>query len=213
MSMETVPVSSGRRRAVGASLIAAESSVSLQPNATAQVPVTGLAAGYVRVSANGEAVHVTARETAETAAGRIGSGLPAIPITASLAAGESLRITGVDAASAQSVAEGAGATVRSSLMLIETTGTAVQARVTLRYTLATTKTTSEAAAFKDVTVNGGQALLLSDLATSIIGTQRDSLGDLNDMQVDVEVLDGGGRLIPVIASMDNGSGDLVVRTE
>jgi hypothetical protein len=218
MTMDQVSVTTGRRRAVAAATSPGntESSLTLQPSATADIPITGLVAGYVRVNAPGDAVHVSGRETAAVTegSGQMGSGLPAIPVTAALAAGESVRFTGVDDSSDAEAAAGTTGTYRSNLMLIEAFGDSAQVRVTIRFTFsAGTSTIAEATSFHDFNLTAGQATLISNLARAVIGSQRDALGDLRNMQVDVTVVDGGGRVIPVIEFIDNGSGDIVVRTE
>ncbi|HVT43009.1 MAG TPA: hypothetical protein VMT00_01325 [Thermoanaerobaculia bacterium] len=65
----------------------------------------------------------------------------------------------------------------------------------------------------DFSLSAGQALRISDLARTIIGASRDSFGDLRDMLVDVEVLSGSGRVVPFVQSIDNTSGDAIVRVE
>ena len=62
-------------------------------------------------------------------------------------------------------------------------------------------------------LSAGQMLIVSNLASNVIGSQRDSLGDLRNMQVDVDVTDGSGRVLPFIESVDNASGDIMVRTD
>ncbi len=52
-----------------------------------------------------------------------------------------------------------------------------------------------------------------DLARSIIGAQRDSFGDLRNMQVDVDVIDGSGKVLSFLEATDNASGDIMVRAE
>ena len=56
-------------------------------------------------------------------------------------------------------------------------------------------------------------LVIRDLSRTIIGAQRDSFGDLRDMQVDVEVIGGSGGVLPFIESIENATGDLVMRPE
>jgi len=54
---------------------------------------------------------------------------------------------------------------------------------------------------------------ISDVARDLIGSVRDSFGDLHKMELDVEVTGGSGRVLPFLQSIDNGSGDMVVRTD
>ncbi len=190
--------------------------MSVPPMATSDVTISGLSAGYVRVTAPGGSVHTSGRITAAAtqSSGQMGSGLPAIPITAALNAGETTRFTGVEDASDAQVGAGTTGTYRSNLMLIEALGDTAQVRVTVRFTFsAGTSTTADAAAFHDFNLSANQPMMINDLARTIIGPQRDALGDLRNMQVDVTMVDGDGGVIPVIESIDNGSGDIVVRNE
>jgi len=99
-------------------------------------------------------------------------------------------------------------------MLIETSGQSATVRVSVWYTLsAGVAVSAQTVASKEFTVDANQMLLISDLARSVIGPQRDAFGDLRDMQVDVEVIGGSGRVLPYIESIDNGTGDPVIRSD
>ncbi|MGZ4777794.1 MAG: hypothetical protein ACXV5L_01255, partial [Thermoanaerobaculia bacterium] len=91
ITIEPMSVSPGRRRAVAAAMTPGglETTMSVPPMATADIPISGLSAGYVRVTAAGGSVHANGRVVAAATAtsGQMGSGLPAIPITAALGAG------------------------------------------------------------------------------------------------------------------------------
>jgi hypothetical protein len=213
VSMDQVPVPVVKRRAVGAAATQPrpESTSTVRSMETVSIPINGLNAGFVRLSAPAGSLHVNGRVTATVfqGSGAMGSGLPAIPLTAAMGTGQSKRFTGVDDSSGSTTA-----TFRSSLMLIDPADSSVLVRVTLRFTYsAGTSTTAEATAARDFSLSGGQAILISNLARTMIGSQRDALGDLRNMQVDITVIDGGGSVIPVIEAVDNASGDIVVRTD
>ena len=213
VSMDQVSAAVVKRRAVGASPAQPrpESTSTVGPMETASITINGLNAGFVRLSAPLGSVHVNGRITAAVlqGSGAMGSGLPAIPLTAAMGTGQSKRFTGVDDSQGSTTA-----TFRSSLMLIDPSDSGVLVRVTLRFTYsAGTSTSAEATAARDFSLSGGQAMFISNLARAMIGSQRDALGDLRNMQVDITVIDGGGSVIPVIEAVDNASGDIVVRTE
>jgi hypothetical protein len=50
-------------------------------------------------------------------------------------------------------------------------------------------------------------------ARAIIGNGRDAFGDLRNMELTVEVIGGSGAVTAVIHSIENRSGDAIVRTE
>jgi hypothetical protein len=68
-------------------------------------------------------------------------------------------------------------------------------------------------ASKDYTLNPNQFLLLNGIASEILGPARDALGDLRGLQADFQVLEGNGAVVLFTASVDNGTGDLILRTE
>ena len=99
-------------------------------------------------------------------------------------------------------------------MLVETAGQSVIVRVSLWYTFpAGTLASARTVSSKEFTLTANQMVVISDLSRAVIGPQRDTFGDLRDMQVDVEVIGGNGRVLPFLESIDNGSGDIVVRSE
>ena len=201
-----------RRHAVRSTSLEGTASRSLQPLQTDRSTMTP-AIGYVRISAPAGSISAAGRLTI-TAQGRFGSALPVVPTSDGLVNGQSKRFTGVDDASAASVAARAPATFRAALLLIETAGQNATVRVTLRYTFqAGGLVSSQAVSSKDFPVGAGQVVLIGDLARSVIGSQRDSFGDLRNMQVDVSVIDGGGTVLSFLQSTENGTGDVMVRAE
>ncbi len=211
---------SGRRRAVrttssggtGSGEIAPSSTVNLGPSASSTVTVSPTSRGYLRIQASAGAVSVAARSVVESASGRpvpYGAGLPALAANAALTAGQSSRFTGMEDSASPT---GPGA-LRSNLILIETTGKSAVVRVTLEFTFAgATKATAFATASHDYDVGTGGYFQISDVIGAVIGTARAAFGDLHSIQMDVEVVSGEGRILPFLATADDGSGDLVVRT-
>jgi hypothetical protein len=170
--------------------------------------------GFVRITAASGSVSAVGRVTTSVNGTSIGSSLPAIPSSVALGNGQGKRFTGVDDASAKTVAAGTPATYRSTLMLIETAGQSATVRVTLRYNFVAGSTvSSQAVSSKDFALGPNQVLTIADLGRAIIGSQRDAFGDLRNMQVDIDVTDGGGKVLPFMESIDNASGDIAMRAE
>ncbi len=217
----TLDVRSGaRRRAVGAHGISSSpaaptgvSTSTLRPYETllARMPTSG----YVRISSSANAISAVARSVIFIPnTGVFGSGLPAQPISAAVGGGDLRRFAGVEDASQLSRSTAAPGTFRTNLILIETAGQPATARVTLRYSFVAGATVSAAAvSSKEYSLTASQYLLISDIARDVIGSARDSFGDLHNMELDVEVTGGAGRVLPYLQSIDNGSGDGVMRTE
>ncbi|HEY3054340.1 MAG TPA: hypothetical protein VGK31_00255 [Thermoanaerobaculia bacterium] len=208
---------SSRRRAVRAHGLNPETSatqqLNIRPLETQRTTVTP-ANGYVRITGTPGSISASARLTMTSGGKSFGSALPIVPVANALANGQSRRFSGVGDASAKTITAGTSATFRSTLILVETAGQAATVRVSVWYTFpAGALVSAQTVSSKEFTVNANQMLVINDLARTIIGPQRDSFGDLRDMQVDVEVIGGTGSVLPFLESIDNGSADVVMRSE
>jgi hypothetical protein len=176
-------------------------------------PTAGI--GFLRLTAPAGSISAAARVTLTRPDGETyGAALPAMSAAAALASTDSKRFTGVDDAAQGTVATATAGTLRSALILLETAGQTATVRVTLRYSfVAGSLVGSRAVSSKDFNLAASQTLVINDLARSIIGPQRDSFGDLRNMQLDVDVIDGSGKVLAFVQSIDNGSGDLMIRAE
>lgn len=218
VTMEQVAIR-GRRRATRGTTAGGSSATDWEPealqNATIgalqmlQLTITSGTNGFVRITAPAGAVAASGRSTTNN---RIGTGLPAFALTSALGSGGSTRFIGIDDSSAATVAAATAATYRSNLILIEPTGQSATVRVILRFVFPAGITVAgRAEASKEFAVYAGQMTIINDLAKSVIGSQRDSFGDLRNMQVIVEVTGGSGKVIPLIQSIENATGDVILR--
>ena len=193
--------------------IEASQTLTLGGQQSTRVNVDAIANGFLRLNSASPVV-ANGRFVITSNGATFGSALPAIPASTSLAVNQGRRFTGVSDASAQTITAATPGTYRPTLMLIETAGQSAKVRVTLNYTLpGGSRAVSSATAQREFTVNASQSLVVSDLAASVIGSSRNDIGDLRNMQVDVDVIDGAGRVIPVIGMVDNSTGDLMVRAQ
>jgi hypothetical protein len=211
----------GRRRALGkpasggsglGPISHATSSVPLNSMQSFTQKIVGTGTGYIRLSVPAGSLSAVGRTfRSDPGQPAYGSGLPAIPISAALKAGESKRFAGVDDASPSSRAARTPATFRSNLMLIETANQPAGVRVMLRYTFAAGTTVSaRAVSAREYSVGASQFLMINDVIADVIGSQRSRFGDLRNIDIDIEILSGAG-VIPVLQSIDNGSDDSIVR--
>ena len=200
-----------RRRAVTQS-IGPESTSTIRPLETTSMTFSNTS-GYVRITP-GASVSAAGRITMKLPGGSsFGGALPVVPLSSALASSDSKRFAGVDDASAASVSGKKPGTSRTSLLLVETEGHSAVVRVTLRYTLLTSLTSSQSVSKREIDVAAGQTNVIADLAAEVIGSARASYGDLRNMQVDVDVISGDGKVLPFIESVDNNTGDITVRAE
>jgi hypothetical protein len=186
------------------------------PVLPAHTTVTTITApnGYLRITAPVAKASLAARSVWTNGAAAYGSGLPVVPASAALGLGDGKRFAAVSDASETSRLKSVPATFRTNLAFVETTGQPATVRATLQVTFPGGELVSVVAeASKDFTVAGGKMLVIDDIASAIFGPSRSSLDDLNDMTLDVEVIDGSGHVVPFLQSIDNGSGDMMIRTE
>ena len=204
-----------RRRAVRAGESSGpESTLTIGPRQTVVVPV-GSSNGYVRVTGPRPFV-VTARSmsTATGRAGVFGSALPVFSTTSSLTAGQSRRFGGLDDAGRSTIDAQSSGTYRANLGLIESSGQPAVVRLTLRYTFgAGMKTSAQGLSNITLSVPANALLMVNNIGAAVIGASRAGYGDLRNMQLDVEVVSGAGRVSPFMQTIDNGSGDSAIRTQ
>jgi hypothetical protein len=63
-----------------------------------------------------------------------------------------------------------------------------------------------------VVANRGQRLAIRDVVRTLYGPNRDALGNLNNLVVNVEVVGGSGKVLSYLQSIDT-SGDLLLTTD
>jgi Leucine-rich repeat (LRR) protein len=170
--------------------------------------------GYLTITP-AAGVAITARTyTSSAQPGTAGTGVAAIPVSSTLTAGQAKYFAGIEDASPTSITANAPATYRTNLGIIETAGQPVSVRVTMRYSFpAGLLLSGHAESAKDFVLSPGQFLLVTDAATAIIGDARSSFGDLHNVQIEIQVTDGNGRVLPFLQSIDNGTGDVILRTD
>ncbi|HVS31711.1 MAG TPA: hypothetical protein VMS98_09670 [Thermoanaerobaculia bacterium] len=167
--------------------------------------------GYVVVTpSNGEVV-VTGRTafTSMQRRGSIGTSTPALPLTASAAAGIAKRFVGIEDAGDQSIAVAQRGTFKSTLGLIETSGAEVTVRVTLRYSYPLMKVSALERRSRDITLKSREMVQIENLGKWVIGADRQLLSDLHNVSMDIEVVGGNGAVLPFVISTENASGDLI----
>jgi Leucine-rich repeat (LRR) protein len=176
--------------------------------------VPGDSIGYLTITPTAN-LAITGRTYAKSSqSGTSGTGVAAIPISSALIAGQAKHFAGIEDASPASVTASAPATYRTNLGLIETAGQTASVRVTMRYYFPAGQLTSGYAEnAKDFTLAPGQFLLVTDAAAAIIGNARSSFGDLHNVQVEILVTGGNGQVLPFLQSIDNGTGDTILRTD
>ncbi len=143
-----------------------------------------------------------------------GSSVPVLSTATAIRRGGTRAIAGLADASKATVAASKPATFRTNFALVETAGAPVTVKVTLRFTFpAGQKAQGVGAASRDYALNPNQFLLLNSVAAEILGPDRSQFGDLTNMEIDFQVIDGNGAVMLFTSSVDNATGDSIVRTD
>lgn len=170
--------------------------------------------GYLRFTPGTGSLRMTSRTYNLVADGSTyGSGVPAQPLAAALSVGQRRRFGGIDDSALATINAGRPATFRSNVGLVEASGQPVRLRATLNYTVPSALVTAFGSATKEYTLQPGQFRQVQRIATDILGGFRASFGDLRNMQLEIEVLEGPGSVLLFVSTTDNGTGDSILRTE
>ena len=152
--------------------------------------------------------------TAAGSTGTFGSAAPVLAASSMLTTG-SLRAIGSLSDSAKTTTVAATpATFRTNIGMVETSGNAATVRVTLTFSFPSGgKLQASGTAFKDYPLAANQFLQVNSAVADILGASRDSLGDLRGLEFDFQVISGTGAVAVYASSIDNGTGDSILRTE
>jgi len=145
--------------------------------------------------------------TVGAAPGSFGSGVPTIPLSSALRRGQSRTISGLEISSLATIQSKKPGTFRTNLGLIETDGNPATLKVSVLYGDSRSLIYGPIASFT-ITLKAHEFQLLSDLSARLAAVKQ---GDLRDVGVEFQVLDGAA--VVYASSVDNGSGDSLLRAE
>ena len=152
-------------------------------------------------------------DTSGVKPGTFGTAVPAIANADALVPGSYRAIGALDDAAPATVLAGRPATFRTNMGLVETSGAPVTVRVTLRFTFQLAKVAGIASASKDYALTPFQFMQVPMVSDIIGDANRATLPDLHDIEVDFQVLSGPGTAAVYTSSTDNGTGDIILRTQ
>lgn len=178
--------------------------------------VTGDSMGYLVFMPDTGTFALASRTFATVGAnpGTFGTGVPALGFSSALRTGDSRPIAGLSDAARTTVTDGTPGTFRTNFALMETAGAPVTVRVTFRFTFpAGEKAQGSGSAYRDYDLNPNAFLLLNSIASEILGAARLTFGDLTNVEADFQVLSGSGAAVLFTSSVDNATGDSILRSE
>ncbi|MHB0971570.1 MAG: hypothetical protein ACYC7A_02915 [Thermoanaerobaculia bacterium] len=196
----------------------------LEPRETRVLPdiagsffaVPGDSLGFIIITPESGTFAVTSRTytTLAASSAEYGTGVPTLPLSSAMRLGETRRIAGIDDASLQTILAHRPATFRTNLGLLETGGASAKVRITLHFTYPAGTIAAVRTATREFDLAPYQYQQLNNIARRIIGESRDTeYGDLRNMQMDLTLISGEGRVMFYTSSTDNGSGDALLRVE
>lgn len=178
-----------------------------------QLDQPSTASGLITISSTAAFV-ASSRTTARPPFGlTIGTDLPLLTPSHGIGPQAAKRFAGIDAASASSIAEKSSGAFRTSIALAETANAPTTVRLTLRYTFSAGLAAGTTASTRDFQVDAKNILLIDDVASAVIGADRNGYGDLRDMQLEVTNVGANGRVVPIIRVVDVQSGDALTRID
>ena len=153
---------------------------------------------------------VTARTFTTAAVGTVGTAIPIVAATSGLRLGQSQIFSALEDSTSSTVSAATPATFRTSYGFVETSGASVRVRATILIDEAHELVTATTSRTFDLSAR--QQIFLPELLRSFAGELRDaSYGDLHDVTLEIEVIEGSGSIVPFIVVTDNGTGDSVMR--
>jgi hypothetical protein len=182
---------------------------------TTMFNLTGDQVGYLLYIPTSGTVTITSR-TYTTVSGQVatfGTGVPTIPADAGLRAGQRRRFGGIEDSSLAAINSARGGTFRTNVGIVEIAGQPVTVRVTLRFTAGTQASAAQAVVTKDYALAARQFFQINGITRDMVPNRDANYGDLRNMQLDVQVLSGAGAVVVYTSSVDNGTGDSILRVD
>ncbi|MCM2316358.1 MAG: hypothetical protein NDJ92_14515 [Thermoanaerobaculia bacterium] len=176
--------------------------------------VSGDSLGYILVNPLGRSITVTSRAytTVSGSTATFGTAVPALPLSASLALGQKKVIGGLQDSSLETLSAGTPGTFRTNVDMVETAGAAATVKVTLLFADGRSLAGGPIAS-KSYPLQPNQLLRINGITNNILDAARADYGDIRNLQLKFEVVGGSGRVAITVSSIDNGTGDSILRVE
>ncbi len=144
----------------------------------------------------------TSRASTAGATGSFGTAVPVVSARSGLRVGQGQIFSGLEDSSAS----------RTDYGFAETGGAATTIRATLLLSDARSLFTTVIS--KDFRLDAGGFIFVNNLVKSILGPTRDTqYGDLHNLQLQLEVTEGAGSILPFVTVTDTATGDAILRLE
>lgn len=146
--------------------------------------------------------------------GTFGTAVPAQGLSISLKPGQSRRIGALPDSTRKTIGQRSPGTSRTNFGIVETAGEPATVRVSVFLNDPRSLAAGNPTASRIYELAPNQLINISNLVESVVGANRETLyGDLTGMAVQFDVTSASGSVVIYTSSIDNGSGDSILRTE
>ncbi len=178
--------------------------------------VTSDSVGFLKLVPENGSFAVTSHTYTLSADGSqtYGMAVPAVGTTNALRPGQSRRIGGLNDAEIATISEGVPASQRTNFGFAEVDGQPARVRVSVFFNDPRSLAAGAPAGTITIDLAPNEFRQLNRLVQSVLGPTRDALfGDLTGVSVRFDVIGTTGAVLVYTTSIDNGTGDSVLRTE
>jgi hypothetical protein len=174
--------------------------------------VTNDTAGFLMFVPSGGSTVMTSRtySTKTGVLGSFGTAVPALAPAYALRNGDRRLIAAIEDARPSVVAAKTPATFRTNFGLVETSGAQSTVRVSLQYIVSGALASAYVAASRDYALAPNQ--FLQQNVREIFGASAPDT-DFHNATLEFTVLSGSGSVIPYVSTIDNGTGDSLLRVD
>ncbi len=174
--------------------------------------VTNDTAGFLMFLPEGGSTVMTSRtySTKSNVLGSFGTAVPSLAPVFALRNGQRRLITAIEDARPSVVSAKTPATFRTNFGLVETSGAQTTVRVSLQYVVPGALASAYVAASRDYTLAPNQFLQQS--VREVFGTSAPD-NDFHNATLEFTVISGDGTIIPYVSTIDNGTGDSLLRVD
>ncbi|MEO8215506.1 MAG: fibronectin type III domain-containing protein [Acidobacteriota bacterium] len=183
--------------------------------------LSSMASGYLLYTPASGTVAITsgtfkdAADAQPGASGGSGTGVPVMAASTGLKVGERRQFGSLEDASTRTIAKAEPATYRTGFGLVESSGKSVIVKVTLRYFVLVPRSavSAQITASKEYALAPRGSIFVDRMSPAIFGPDREQIGDMHDLILEIAVTGGEGQAIPFTLATENGSGDTILRIE
>lgn len=198
--------------------LARDATETIEDVVTSRFDLAAPSLGHIQfIPDHGSRFVVTSRtySTVQDGVGTFGSGVPTLSASSGIRAGESKTFGGLYDSTEETIFAVSGGTFRTNLGLVEASGAAVEVRVSVLFATGNSLAIGGSSGSRTFSLAARELKQLNGIVSSILGsdTRETTLGDLDNIQVKVEVLNGDGSVLVYTTLTDNGNGDTFIRAE